>query len=206
MTIDEGIRVLKRFGVEGLPRATKRAIYRALDAGRKKSLDALTRSTIGQMTRRRADVQLRLAGKFIGPIRGGRPTEGTHIPLIVQRLPIAETFASGSIGVRVYRSGLRTMGFAALIESGGKTKAHQIKPIRLGGYSRKRGERIRQVLAEQPMRFQIGGRWVSMRIITHPGSRVPRTPFMASGGAAATQALSPEFSRAVGEEIRQAGL
>jgi hypothetical protein len=61
-------------------------------------------------------------------------------------------------------------------------------------------------MAEQPMRFQIGGRWVSMRIITHPGSRVPRTPFMSSGGAAATQALSPEFARAVGEEIRQAGL
>lgn len=207
VTIQEAVTRLKAFGSDALPRATRAAIYRALDTGRKRSLDTLARSTMGTMVRRRGDVQMKLRGAFIGPTFGSR--EGgalSSIPLIVQRLPIEESYASGRLGIRTYSSGLRTMGFAALIEQGGKTKRHTIKPIRAEGYSRKRGLRVKQLLAERPMRFQIGGRWVAVRLVSHPGSRVPRTPFMASGGAAAQQALPREFDRSVGDALRSGGL
>lgn len=208
VTIQEAVTRLKAFGSDALPRATRAAIYRALNAGRTRALDTLARSTMGTMVRRRADVQMKLRGAFIGPTFGSR--EGgalSSIPLIVQRLPIEESYASGRLGIRTYSSGLRTMGFAALIEQGGTTKRHMIKPIRAEGYSGKsRRLRIKQLLAERPMRFRIGGRWVAVRLVNHPGSRVPRTPFMASGGAAAQQALPREFDRSVGDALRSGGL
>lgn len=207
VTIQEAVTRLKAFGSDALPKATRGAIYRALDAGRKRALDTLARSTMGTMVRRRADVQMTLRGAFIGPTFGPRGGGAlSSIPLIVQRLPVQESYASGRLGIRTYSSGLRTMGFAALIEQGGKTKRHTIKPIRAEGYARARGKRIKQLLAERPMRFRIGGRWVAVRLVNHPGSRVPRTPFMATGGAAAQQALPREFERSVGEALRGGGL
>lgn len=203
VTIQEAIRRLKTLDSSGLPRATKSAIYRSLAAGRERALDVLAKTTMGQAVRRRGDVQLRLAGNLIGPLRGGRPTGASSIPLIVQRVDVKE---SGMLSGRRYMAGLRTMGFAALLEAGGRTKAHTIKPIRLGGYSRKRRERVKQLLAEQPMRFRIGGRWVTARIVTHPGSRVPRNPFLRTGVSAAERELPAQFDRAIGDAIKAAGL
>jgi hypothetical protein len=56
------------------------------------------------------------------------------------------------------------------------------------------------------MTFQIGGRWVSARVVTHPGSRVPRNPFLETGARATEDALNQELGRALAESMKTAGL
>lgn len=205
VTIGEALKRFQEFDRKGLREATSTAFYRALDVGRKRALAALRRTQLGQMVERRGQVQLQLGLKSrskrwqsAGALAG---LSASTIPLIVRRSEVTPGHAG--IGLR---GGLETMGFAALIETGGRTKSHQIKRIRLGGYSRNRGARARQVQGLPPMTFPIGGRWVSKRIVTHPGSRVPRNPFLSTGAAAAAQALPAEFERALPRAIEKAGL
>lgn len=205
VTIGEAVRRLREFDRKGLREATATAFYRALDVGRQRALAALRRTQLGQMVERRGQVQLQLGlnsrskrWKSAGALAG---LSASTIPLIVRRSEVTPGHAG--IGLR---GGLEAMGFAALIETGGRTKSHQIKRIRLGGYSRNRGARARQVQGLPPMTFQVGGRWVSKRIVTHPGSRVPRNPFLSSGASAAERALSDEFARAIPKAIEKAGL
>lgn len=205
VTIGQAVKRMQQFERKGLQEASRVAFYRALDVGRQRALAALRRTQLGQMVERRGKVQLQLGlksrskrWKTTSALAG---LEASTIPLIVRRAEMTPGHAG--IGLR---SGLETMGFAALIETGGRTKSHQIKRIRLGGYSRNRGARARQVQGLPPMTFQVGGRWVSKRIVTHPGSRVPRNPFLATGASAAEQALPGEFERALPRAVEKAGL
>lgn len=205
VSVREAIARLQAFDRVGLRQATERAFYRSLDVGRRSAVSTLKRSTIGSMVERRGHVQLHLgrsskkrftASQMLG-------LRESTIPLIVRRMPVERGISGVSVS---YRAGLETTGFAALIESGGRTKSHQIKRIRLGGYSRKRATRQRQVEALPPMTFQIGGKWVSKRIVTHPGSKVPRNPFLASGASAAQRALPTLYERSLAEELAKARL
>jgi hypothetical protein len=205
VTVRGAIDRLRDFDRKELRQATASAFYRALDLGRQRALAALRRTQIGQMVERRGNVQLQLGlksrskrWKSAGALAG---LKQSTIPLIVRRSELTP----GHAGVGL-RSGLETMGFAALIETGGRTRSHQIKRIRLGGYSRSRGARARQVAALPPMTFQVGGRWVSKRVVTHPGSRIPRNPFLGTGAAAAERALPGEFEQALAQAVQRAGL
>jgi hypothetical protein len=205
VTVRGAIDRLRDFDRQGLRKATTSAFYRALSVGRERALAALRRTQLGKMVERRGNVQLQLGlksrskrWKSSSALAG---LKESTIPLIVRRSEVTPGHAG--IGLR---GGLETMGFAALIESGGRTKSHQIKRIRLGGYSRGRTTRAKQVAALPPMTFQVGGRWISKRVVTHPGSRVPRNPFLATGASAAERALPGEFETAVAEAVQKVGL
>lgn len=202
VTTRQAIERWKEFDRVGFRKAVARAFYRSLDRGRQSGLAALKRSTVGQMVDRRGQVQLQLGlasrKKFSAAQLAGLAS--STIPLVLRRLKVQPSMSGGFIG------GLETMGFAALIEAGGRTASHQIKRIRLGGYSRRFATRARQVEAQPPLTFQVGGRWVTKRVVSHPGSRIPRTPFMNTATHAAALALGPEYERSIGEEIAKAGI
>jgi len=204
VSISEAIVRLRDFDNRVLTQALKQAFYRAMDAGRQKAIRQLQLSKIGVMVERRGNVQLQLG--LSSKKRYGAGALATMkesvIPLIVRRSEVRQNYF-GNIGLS---GGLEAEGFAALIETGGRTRAHQIKRIREGGYSRKRATRAKQVEAGEPMTFQIGSRWVSKRVITHPGSRIPRNPFLSDGARMVERSMPEQVGRSVGEAIKKAGL
>jgi hypothetical protein len=202
VSLGTGIAMIRAFDDHKLQQSIKRAFYRALDIGRHKAIDQLRRTKIGAMVQRRGNVQLQLglSSKKKYSREALSAMRESIIPLIVRR---SEMQQRDNFGLR---GGLETEGFASLIETGGRTKSHQIKRIREGGYSRRRDTRQKQVNALPPMTFQIGGRWVSTRVVTHPGSRVPRNPFLETGAKAAEDALNQELGRALAESLKTAGL
>ena len=198
VTVREAIQRMQQFDRKGLYQIMRRAFYRALAVGRRDALAELQRTRLGEMVQRRGNVMLQLGiskSKYF-TIRQADAWKASTIPLIVRR----SEMTSGHAGLGL-RAGLEAAGFAALIAVGGRTKSHQIKRIRFGGYSRGRTTRAKQVAAQPPLTFQVGGRWVSTRIVTHPGSRVPRNPFLEHGAHAAADALpeafEDEFSRGI---------
>ena len=205
VTLAQAIARLREFDRKGLRDATKGAFYRALQVGRQRALAALRRTQLGKMVERRGEVQLQLGLKSRSKRWKGAETlaalKESTIPLIVRR----SEMTPGHAGIGL-RSGLEAMGFAALIESGGRTKPHQIKRIRLGGYSKRRNTRTKQVAGQPPLTFQVGGKWVSTRVVSHPGSRVPRNPFLGTGAAAAASAVPAEFERLLTQAVQKAGL
>lgn len=202
VSLGEGIAMIRAFDEYKLQQSFKRAFYRALDIGRHKAIDQLRRTKIGAMVQRRGNVQLQLglSSKKKYSREALSAMRESIIPLIVRRSEMRQRDNLGLLG------GLETEGFASLIETGGRTKSHQIKRIREGGYSRRRATRVKQVAGLPPMTFQIGGRWVSTRVVTHPGSRVPRNPFLETGAKAAQDALTQELGRALAESVKTAGL
>lgn len=62
-------------------------------------------------------------------------------------------------------------GFAGLVEKGGQTKPHTIKPNRAKFLAFEAGRRLGDVLGIH------GGNKVFTRSVRHPGSKVPRAPF-----------------------------
>lgn len=203
VSIGEGIAKLRDFDKRILQRSIKQAFYRALDIGRHRAIDQLRRTKIGAMVQRRGNVQLQLglsSRKRYSQAALNAMRESI-IPLIVRRSEMKQVYFGTTL-----RGGLETEGFASLIETGGRTKSHQIKRIREGGYSKRRATRAKQVAGLPPMTFQIGGRWVSARVVTHPGSRVPRNPFLETGARATEDALNQELGRALAESMKTAGL
>lgn len=202
VSLGEGIAMIRAFDDHKLQQSIKRAFYRALNIGRHKAIDQLRRTKIGAMVERRGNVQLQLglSSKKKYSQEALNAMRESIIPLIVRRSEMKQRDNFGLLG------GLETEGFASLIETGGRTKSHQIKRIREGGYSRRRETRQKQVNALPPMTFQIGGRWVSKRVVTHPGSRIPRNPFLETGAKAAQDALTQELGRALAESVKTAGL
>lgn len=192
VTVPEAISKLRAFSEDAWVAVARSAISRAVGAGRKQALDRLKRSTVGRAVARRGKVAARQA-KALGWSKADIAfTKKTGIPLIVKKSPLKERNDLGA-GRRTFSGGIETMGFAALIETGGRTKSHSIKPIRAEGYSRKRSKRAAQLAAAGHLTFQIGGRWVSVKTVTHPGSRIPRNPFMESAGRKAEDVLGPEL-------------
>jgi len=181
VTLPQAIAKLRAFSEDAFVKATTNAIRRAMSAGRSHAAELLKRSTIGAAVRKKT------------------------IPLIVKRgkLELRQDFARGQ---RSWLGSLKTEGFAALIETGGKTKSHSIKPTRAGGYSRRRSLRAQQLAQGGYLTFQVGGRWVSTKIVTHPGSRIPRSPFMASAAARAEAVLGQELEQGIATAIQKAGL
>jgi hypothetical protein len=209
LTVTQGIARLRAFGEDHFVKAVRAAIQRAMGRGRTRAAQILKKSTVGQAVSRRGRVRARLArGGYFG--RKATRTELSAIrknviPLIVTRSKVRERldFAKGT---RSWSSGLETRGFAALIETGGRTKSHPIKPLRAEGYSRKRAVAAAQLAAAGRLTFPIGGRWVSPKIVTHPGSRVPRNPFIASGAAHAQEQLEPQLEQGISDAVKKAGL
>lgn len=205
VNVAEAIARLRAFSEELFVKTTTNAIRRAMSAGRKTAADRLAKAAIGIAVARRSRV-LRQQAKGLG--LSGAPLSGlskSGIPLIVKRgkLEMKNDFGSGQ---RSWSGSIQTMGFAALIEMGGRTKPHQIKAIRLGGYSRRRSVRARQVAEGARLLFPVGGRWVSPKLVTHPGSRVPRNPFMEEGGRRAEAVLGDELEKGLAQAIEKAGL
>jgi hypothetical protein len=208
---------LRAFSRKALYQAARGAFFRALQVGRAHALGRLRGTHVGQTVQRRGNVLLQLglkkrwkpAAASPGAIRAAitrraetlAGLQASTIPLVVRRAEMS----SGHAGLGL-RSGLETMGFAALIETGGRTKGHSIKRIRLGGYSRRRATRQKQVNALPPMRFQVGGKWISARVVTHPGSKIPATPFLEDGARAAVAALPEFFEQEVSTAMKAAGL
>lgn len=82
----------------------------------------------------------------------------------------------------VYIADLRLKGFAALVEAGGQTRPHMIRP------------KNKPALAWQATSGALAGKWLRFRQpVQHPGSRIPRQPF----AAAAARRAGPEFGREV---------
>jgi hypothetical protein len=205
LTLPQAIARLRYFDEEALTKALKGGFYQALSVGRQAALAELRHTELGKMVQRRGEVQLQLgmrsrSKKWSSPATLAMLQQSV-IPLIVRRDEMKQSLRGGGL-----RSGLVANGFAALIAAGGRTKAHQIKRIRLGGYSRRLGTRAKQVEALPPLTFQIGGRWVSKRVVSHPGSRVPRVAFLETGARATEQALPEHLTAAIGSAMREAGL
>lgn len=201
VTVSQAIERLQQFDRKGLYEIARRAFYRALDVGRRDALAELQRTKLGEMVQRRGNVILQLGiskSKYF-TIRQADAWKASTIPLIVRR----SEMTTGHAGLGL-SAGLEAAGFAALIATGGRTKSHQIKRIRFGGYSRGRTTRAKQVAAQPPLTFQVGGRWVSTRIVTHPGSRVPRNPFLEHGAHAAASVLPEAFETELGRGLEDA--
>lgn len=203
VTVRQAIERLRQFDRKGLYEIARRAFYRALAVGRREALAELRRTDIGKMVQRRGNVLLELGtrsrSKRWKSDQSLASLRESTIPLIVRR----SEMTTGHAGLGL-RAGLEASGFAALIATGGRTKSHQIKRIRLGGYSRGRTTRAKQVAAQPPLTFQVGNRWVSPRIVTHPGSRVPRNPFLEHGAHAAAGALPEAFETELGRGLKDA--
>lgn len=204
VTLSEGIVKLRAFDTKILQQSIKQAFYRAMDIGRHAAIDRLRRTKIGAMVQRRGNVQLQLGLKSKKRYSQDalNALRESIIPLIVRRSEMKQRYT----GAYRYTAGLETEGFAALIEQGERTKAHTIKRIREGGYSRSHGKARKQVNALPPMTFQVGGRWVSKRVVSHPGSRVPRNPFLETGARATQAALEEQLGKSFAEALTKAGL
>lgn len=210
VTVAQAVDRLKRFGEVTFSKEVVKAIQRAVGRGRSRAADVLKRSTVGQAVARRGRVRARMAkkGGYFG--RAATRAELSSIrkgviPLIVKRSRVREQ-ADYAKGTRTWATGLETTGFAALIEQGGRTKPHQIKPLRAEGYSKRRSVRAAQLASAGRLTFPIGGRWVSPKIVTHPGSRVPRNPFLETGAAHAQDQLGTQLEAAVASAAQKAGL
>jgi hypothetical protein len=208
VTITEAVRRLEEWDRKAVPVAFKRAFYRAMDEGRKVAVERLLLTklgTLGKNIRRRGTRRIELAFQRPGhyTMEEMQAIEANVIPLIVQRAEVRERMFSGG---KSLTGGLETTGFAALIEKGGRTKSHQIKRIRYSGWARKRSTRLAQLLTSGYLKFQVGGRWVSTRMVTHPGSKVPRNPFLEAGAARVEGSLAVQLERSMVDSIREAGL
>jgi len=80
-------------------------------------------------------------------------------------------------------TGLRLRGFAALVEGGGTTKPHEIKP---------KNAEILAWPSVDGMNFA--------RRVSHPGGRIPRNPFTADAG----RLSQPDFVREMDKATRKA--
>ena len=206
VTLPQAIARLRAFDEDHFVKAATNAIRRAMSAGRSHAYELVTKSKVGQQVARLGTVRRGLAKAQGGFTRSQLSAiKGNVIPLIVKRgkLELREDLASGR---RSWRGSLVTEGFAALIETGGKTKPHAIKPIRLGGYSRKRSKRAQQLAQAGYLTFLVGGRWVSKKTVTHPGSKIPRNPFMEKGGARAESVMTQQLETGISDAIKKAGL
>ncbi len=91
--------------------------------------------------------------------------------------------------VQFIRAGGGRIKQAIFVERG--TKAHEIRPKRVGAVSsrRKAGKAMPPLLV-----FQIAGRWISKRVVHHPGTKA--THFMEKAGEAGRVALLRSLERA----------
>jgi hypothetical protein len=211
-TIGQAIQRLRQFSEYAWIEASRGAIRRALGKGRRKAVDELKKARIGRMVERRGLVQLDLAKAKNRAAKGTYSRQDlsairkSQIPLVVKVSKIAER-NDWSTGRRSIATGLETMGFAALIERGGRTKPHAIQPIRLEGYSRRADIRAAQTAKSTArLTFPIGGRWVSPKVVRHPGSAVPRNPFIETGAHEAERVLGDELESGLEAAAAKAGL
>lgn len=114
-------------------------------------------------------------------IAAGGATKQARV--IIKREPPKKT------GEGRYTSGLRLRGFAALVEGGGKTKPHEIKTrSRILAYTGRAGDK----------RFA--------RSVKHPGSVIPRNPFVEEAAREAEPRFVQEMTVARDRAIELAKL
>ncbi len=101
--------------------------------------------------------------------KGVSQIKAKHIRMFIKRVRLVHRGNQ-------WQSGLEAVGFAALIEKGGHTKPHQI---------RARG----RVLAN-PKTKQVFG-----KAVNHPGSRVPRQPYLGAAMTAAQPRIVAEIDK-----------
>lgn len=87
--------------------------------------------------------------------------------------------------------GLEVKGLPALVEHGGKTKAHKIEPKTPGRVLAFEGHSIRR---GDFLGLRAGAR-VFTRSVDHKGSRIPAQPYMGEGLAAALHRFEDEADR-----------
>jgi hypothetical protein len=117
-------------------------------------------------------------GRKIFTQRHGKTATGVP-PLIVN---LSRVRVQGQAGGRTFETGLKASGMAALIEQGGRTRPHTIQ-------------------ARRGVKLYAGG-----RPVRHPGSRVPRNPFLDAGGRVAEMSLGRELEDGIVRAAREAGI
>lgn len=88
-----------------------------------------------------------------------------------------------------YQTGIATSGVAALIETGGRLRAHEITP--------KRAKRLA---------FQIEGRWTFPKVVHHPGAVVKRESFLDDAGRVAETEIQRALEEGIEKAVSEAGL
>lgn len=91
-------------------------------------------------------------------------------------------------------AGSRKVFWAGFVEDG--TRAHEIRPRRTGSVSSRRG--AGKVLPPV-LRFQIAGRWISARVVKHPGTTA--THFMLDARDQAESAMARFMEAGIGAAI-----
>lgn len=122
----------------------------------------------------------KIRSRGIGRALWGKGRSTATLSLKVERVKRSGTTLSG---------GLEAKGVAAMIDQGGMTKPHVIKP--------KNGT----VLA-----LKLPGGRAFARAVRHPGSRIPAQPFMKTAQAAVESDLPKELDVANVRAIARAGL
>lgn len=159
---------LRALGAKGLKRAITNGMKRGLSVGRAQALKDLRSKGVGRA------LWLRRNSKKKG-------ISGTP-PLVVT---VGKVRQSGG----EYSSSLQEKGMAALIEKGGRTKAHKI-----------------QAKGSKLLHFGSGGRWSFAKVVSHPGSMVQAQPHLARAAAAAGAAIPPQIDAGITAAIREVGL
>lgn len=88
-----------------------------------------------------------------------------------------------------YTSSLQEKGMAALIEKGGHTKPHRIT-----------------AKASKLLRFGSGARWSFAKVVSHPGSIVPRNAHLEHAAKVAGEAVPGQIDAGFTAAVQKAGL
>ncbi len=131
VTIEEGARVFARFATSIRNKLLRDAFREEMKKARKDIVEGYKKTAIGSR---------------IFKARGG------------PRL-LVKTLRSRVQGSGAYEGGISVRGMAALIEEGGKTKPHPIRPKK-----------------RTLLKFDVGAGTAFARRVEHPGSRVPKFP------------------------------
>lgn len=131
----------------------------------------------------RQDFKTRDPGKSIFASRG-RPKTGVP-PLIIRGRGARLSKTEGAFLVSIF-----VLGMAALIEEGGRTKAHTIKPVR-----------------GRLLRFETAtGNVFTRGPVRHPGSQIPKNAIAKRAVERTFRSLPPEIDRELVELVKRSGL
>jgi len=98
------------------------------------------------------------------------------------------------------KGGLEVRGIAALIELGGKTKAHEIRPKARWLAFAPTGGRIGSIFGQEAREL------VFAKLVKHPGSRIPKTPQAERALRESVPRINIQIGQAHQELINRLGL
>lgn len=197
VTLPEAMRRLREFSEKRFVTAAKKAVG---EAQRTAVDDAYGWARVSGSVARALERRLLRWGE------SGTP------PLLVwgqKRIKVVQDFSTGQ---RKFVGGIYTGGIGRLIQIGGRTKRHIIDPVQGGGglenrqKSKTRSIRLAELEASgKRLLFRDkSGNWVSPRMVSHPGSRFTRNPFLEKGAWNVNATLGDRLERHVMDAARRA--